>query len=193
MPELFEISAFAALLQSALLPVARAFSVILYPTQAGRYCFVNLDAFLADFTGHQALITKNSISAYGKELVIQLSDDWAIICHFALHGHAVTMSPSELEFTNLTRDNGLPPYTPLSLKSALDGTSIAIVDRNKLCRIIFHPLPEVDFPILNYHSDGRGFCPLKQTDEWEAGVLDLVGTTTTRRNWGAIAHFIYSR
>jgi hypothetical protein len=133
------------------------------------------------------------MSAYSKELVIQLSDHWAIVCHFALHGHAVTMSPSQLEFTNLTRNNGLPPYTLLILKSALDGTLIVIVDRNKLCRIIFHRLTEVEFPIVNYHSGGRGFCPLKQTDEWEAKVLSLVGSPTTRRNWGAIAHFVYSR
>ena len=70
------------------------------------------------------------------------------------------MSPSVLTFTNIARDNDLPPYTPLILKSMTDGNSINIVDPNKLFRLMFQRLPEGQpFPL--FHSVDREPRPVK--------------------------------
>nr|GFC05302.1 hypothetical protein [Tanacetum cinerariifolium] len=193
MPELFEIDAFASMIQAGLSDTQRPFTLSVYPMQGGKNTFIDLD-MAKEMLGSEmeVSIAKADVVAYGKELLIRLNPSMVIICHFALHGHAVTLSPDELELVDVCRDQGLPPFMPLIFRAKDRGNSMGIIDRNKIARLTFTVLPEGQ-SFQQFRSSGRGPCPIRDIALFEDGVRALSSKGHVRRNHGPIAHFIYSQ
>ncbi|WVW81142.1 hypothetical protein I302_108575 [Kwoniella bestiolae CBS 10118] len=193
MPELFEIKAFAALLKASLTDTPQHFTIVTYPKHCGKDAIINkADAEAAMGTPIQVALTKSDISSYGKELVIRISPTRVLICHFALHGHAVTLSPQQLKMADVCREAGLPPFTPLIFRALGDHNSIAVIDRNKLCRLAFVQLKDGEL-FETCRTQGRGPCPVKESEPFEQLVRSIPSRGYIKRNFSPIAHYIYSK
>lgn len=193
MPELFEITAFATILTGCLSMTARSFTLMTYPDQGGINTFTGLElAGTALGPTLQLALTAADIVAYGKELIIRIHPTLALICHFALHGHAVTVGRDELELLDICRTFDLPPFAPLIFRANDSGPSLAIIDRNKIARLTFLQV-KPSLPSIGICSPGRGPCPIKQPDLFIAGIRNLLDQSAVKRNHAPIAHYIYTQ
>lgn len=196
MPELFEIEAFAAMVTASLTSRPQEFTVVIHPEHCGRNTINNLAEVTAALGSPLVVqLTKEDVSAYGKELILRIAPDWVIwviVCHFALHGHIVILSPEELQMAEVCREAGLPPFIPLVLEAtSWSHHSIAIVDRNKIARLTFNRLHGQAFE--HYRTPGRGSCPVKDTAEFEEAVRSIATKGHIKRNFSPVAHYIYTQ